>query len=55
MAKTTIQVPSEGAPIRIQGEVLVVPDQPIIPFVEGRWDRAGYLARIGARDGCSRR
>jgi isocitrate dehydrogenase len=35
MAKTTIQVPSEGAPIRIQGEVLVVPDNPIIPFVEG--------------------
>ncbi len=35
MGYTIIQVPEGGAPIRKSGGTLIVPDNPIIPFIEG--------------------
>ncbi|NPA05970.1 MAG: NADP-dependent isocitrate dehydrogenase [Chloroflexi bacterium] len=35
MGYTIIQVPEGGAPIRKSGNTLIVPDNPIIPFIEG--------------------
>jgi len=35
MGYTIIQVPEGGAPIRKVGDTLIVPDNPIIPFIEG--------------------
>ncbi len=30
-----LEIPKEGARITIQGDQLVIPDNPIIPFIEG--------------------
>jgi isocitrate dehydrogenase len=44
-----IQVPKEGQPITIQNNALVIPNQPIIPFIEGDgigpdiWKAAKYV------------
>ncbi len=35
MAETKIVVPADGAKVHIEGDKLVVPDHPIIPFIEG--------------------
>ncbi|RME48222.1 MAG: isocitrate dehydrogenase (NADP(+)) [Caldilineae bacterium] len=40
MAYAKIEVPQDGQKITVQGDKLVVPDNPIIPFIEG--DGIGY-------------
>src|SRR6516225_7796656 len=35
MAHAAIVVPADGAKVHIEGDKLVVPDHPIIPFIEG--------------------
>jgi isocitrate dehydrogenase len=35
MAEAKIVVPADGAKVHIEGDTLVVPDHPIIPFIEG--------------------
>ena len=36
-AYSITQVPTQGKKLPLQNGKLIVPDQPIIPFIEGRW------------------
>ncbi len=52
MAYTNVKVPASGAKILVKDGKLRVPDNPIIPFVEGDGTGREHLARLRA---CIRR
>ena len=53
-ARLKVTPPAQGAKITIRNGKLSVPDNPIIPFIEGDGTGAGHLARQRARHGRGR-